>query len=40
MAAKESPVGYRRSDPDEPETGVGMAHPTIVPTNFEPDDAE
>ncbi|AHF99868.1 hypothetical protein HALLA_14800 [Halostagnicola larsenii XH-48] len=40
MAAKESPVGYQRSDPDEPEAGVGMAHPTIVPTNFEPDTAE
>lgn len=40
MAAKEPSVGYQRSDLDDPETGVGMAHPTIVPTNFEPSDAE
>ncbi len=40
MAAKESLVGYQRSDPDEPDAGVGMAHPTIVPTNFDPEASE
>ncbi|WP_459889233.1 hypothetical protein [Halostagnicola bangensis] len=40
MAAKESPVGYQRSDLAETDAGVGMAHPTIVPTNFDPDVSE
>lgn len=25
------------SDEDEPKAGAGMAHLTVVPTNFEPD---
>lgn len=37
MATSEHPSRSSDSTPEAPEPGAGIAHPTVVPTNFDPD---
>lgn len=37
MAASNRPAQESASVDDSTESGVGMAHPTVIPTNFESD---
>jgi hypothetical protein len=39
MAASDSPRRTPPSADDAVEAAVGMAHPTVVPTNFDPEDS-
>ncbi|WP_255191867.1 hypothetical protein [Natronobeatus ordinarius] len=37
MATKNHPVRNPKSSTDSSDSGIGMAHPTVVPANFDPD---
>ncbi|WP_255681901.1 hypothetical protein [Natrinema sp. SYSU A 869] len=39
MAASDSSPETASSADDTAESAVGMAHPTVVPTNFNPEDS-
>ncbi|WP_255291500.1 hypothetical protein [Natrinema sp. CBA1119] len=39
MAASDYPARTPPSADDAVEAAAGMAHPTVVPTNFDPEDA-